>query len=311
MHQFIPTDGQHVVIKTSIVTIILNVILSVTKLIMGLFGRSSALVSDAAHSLSDVFSTVAVIIGARLSGVAADHDHPYGHEKFEAIASLFLAFILILTALGIGYGGLQSVISHIRGTGIIERPLPIALFGAALSIVVKEAMYQYTIIRARRVKSTSMKADAWHHRSDALSSIGSLIGIGGAMLGFVILDPIAATIIALIILRVAFKIMSHTIDQIVDKAPDDETMMKVKGVIMDVPGVKAIDEIRMRMHVEKMYVDLEIAVDTKLSLLEAHGIAERVHHDVEAHFPDVKHCAVHVNPENESHKKRMSHEQKH
>ncbi len=287
---------QDVVIKTSLVTIVWNVILSIVKLVMGLIGRSSALVSDAAHSLSDVFSTIAVIIGARLSGVAADHDHPYGHEKFEAIASLFLAIILILTALGIGYGGLMSVFNHLSGTHVIERPLPIALAGAGLSIVVKEAMYQYTVIRANQVKSTSMKADAWHHRSDALSSFGSLIGIGGAMLGVVILDPIAAFIIALIILRVAFKIMSHTIDQIVDKAPDDETAKQVISVIEAVRGVIGIDEIRMRMHVEKMYVDLEIAVDPSLSLKEAHAIAEQVHHDVESHFPDVKHCAVHVNP---------------
>jgi cation diffusion facilitator family transporter len=293
-----------VVVRTSVVTIIWNAVLSAVKLVMGLLGRSSALVSDAAHSLSDVFSTIAVIIGARLSGRDADHDHPYGHEKFEAVASLFLSAILIMSALFIGYGGIVSIIGHIAGTRTIEEPLPIALVGAGLSIVVKEVMYQYTIVRAKRVRSTSMEADAWHHRSDALSSLGSLFGIGGAMLGVLILDPSVAILIAIFILKVAFRITSHTIDELVDKAPDDATLEAVKACILKTDGVRAIDEIRMRMHVQKMYVDLEIAVDASLSLKDAHTIAERVHHEVETCFPDVKHCAVHVNPETPGKKDR-------
>jgi cation diffusion facilitator family transporter len=171
-----------------------------------------------------------------------------------------------------------------------------ALVAAVLSIALKEGMYWYTKAAAVKVRSDALMADAWHHRSDSLSSIGSLVGIGGAMLGFPILDPIASVIICLFIVKVSFEIFKDATDKMVDKACDDETIEAMKNVISGIDGVKGLDLIHTRLFGSKIYVDIEISADGELNLKQAHGIAENVHHTIEEKFADVKHCMVHVNP---------------
>ncbi|MEY8393118.1 cation diffusion facilitator family transporter [Lachnospiraceae bacterium 45-W7] len=197
--------NENAIIKQiSMVGIIGNIILCAFKMFAGIVGKSGAMVSDAVHSLSDVFATFIAFLGVKMSKRGADKAHPYGHERMECIASLILGLILLVTGLGIGKVGLQNIFS-----GNYEElaiPGAIALVAAILSIAVKEAMYWYTRHYAKILNSAAFMADAWHHRSDAFSSIGSLIGIGGAMLGFPVLDAIASVVICLFILKVAFDI---------------------------------------------------------------------------------------------------------
>lgn len=284
-----------VAIKVSIITIIVNLVLSVLKLIAGIIGHSKAMFSDAIHSASDVFSTVIVIIGIKLANKKADKDHPYGHERLECVASLILAMSLFLVGVGVGISGLKSIFL----SATIHKPGIVALIAAILSILIKEGMYWYTIIAARKINSTALKADAWHHRSDALSSIGSLIGIIGARLGFLKLDAIASIIICLFIFKVAIDIFKEAIDKMVDKSCDKETIDRIKSIVLENREVKNIDDVKTRLFGNKIYIDLEISVKQDKTLVEAHNIAEEVHDTLEKEMDLVKHCMVHVNPSEE------------
>lgn len=287
---------QKIIIRVSVISILVNALLVVLKLIAGVVASSSAMISDAVHSASDILTTVVVIIGAKISKKAPDKNHPYGHEKFEAIATTILSLTLIITAMGIAYQALTTLYYYFFHDLIIPIPGRLALIAALVSIGLKEAMYWFTYIYGKRVKSTAMVADAWHHRSDAMSSVGSLIGVGAAMLGYVFFDPIAALLIAFIVFHVAIKILRQAVDHIVDKSPNEEIQQAIKAAILRQKGVIHVDELRIRMHVEKMFVDCEIAVDENLSLQDAHDISECVHDAIEDEFCDVKHCMIHVNP---------------
>jgi len=278
-------------IKVSIITIIVNTILSLFKFIAGIVGLSSAMISDAIHSLSDVISTIIVIIGVKISNKKSDKSHQYGHERFEAIASFILGMILFVTGIFIGYSGILKII-----TGNIERPEFIAILAAIVSIITKEWMYWYTIRVAKKINSTALIADAWHHRSDSLSSIGSLLGILGAQLGFVILDPIASLIICIFILKVALEIIIDSIQKLVDKSVDEEIQSAMIKVIINTEGVIKLDSFKTRLFGTKIYVDVEISADKNLRLSVAHEIAKNVHNNIESNFKNVKHCMVHVNP---------------
>lgn len=276
---------------TLLVTIVMNTILTMIKLVAGLVGHSASMISDGIHSLSDVISSIGVLIGFRLSQKPADFSHPYGHEKFEPILSKILSFILCLTGLSIGYSAIETIVSHHYLT-----PGSVTIWAALLSIAVKEWMYHYTLYQAKKINSTALAADAWHHRSDSLSSIGALIGIIGARLGFPILDPLAALIITVIILKVAIQIFIEATNQVIDKAASPQLIAQIKQQIEQVDGVLAIDSLKTRIHSNRIYVDLEISVDPTLSLIKAHAIAEQVHYQLEHHLPQIKHCTVHVNP---------------
>jgi len=278
--------------KISAVSIVCNMLLTAFKLIAGFVANSAALIADAVHSASDVLGSLIVMIGAVFSHKAPDESHPYGHEKMECIASILLGNILFLVAIAIGYSGIEKIIS---GTAI-KVPGSLALVAAAVSIVVKEALYWYTIIGARKINSVSLKAEAWHHRSDALSSIGSFAGVLGARLGYPILDPIAAIVISLFILKVAFSIFKESIDRLVDHSCGEVETDKMVDALKTVPGILGVDDIKTRLFGSRTYVDVEIRADGEQKLVEAHAIAEDAHHKLEEEFPDVKHCTVHVNP---------------
>ena len=288
-------------VKVSTVSIILNIILSLLKLVAGIFGKSMAMLSDAVHSLSDVFGSIIVIIGVKISKKKEDSDHQYGHDRMECLASLALGAILFLTGALLIYEGIKKIVS---GTSI-STPGQIALIAAIVSIVVKEGMYWYTKINANRINSDALKAEAWHHRSDALSSIGSLIGVAGAMLGLKILDPVMGCVIGVVIIKVSYDIAKGSVDKMVDKACDDDTVDALKKEVEKVSGVKELDIIKTRMFGTKIYVEIEISVDGNMILKDAHDIAEQVHDNIEKDFENVKHCTVHVNPYGYKHKRKQ------
>lgn len=281
-------------VKTSVITIIINAALTVFKLLAGILGASYALISDAVHSASDVFSSVIVIIGVKISAKQADKKHPFGHERFECVAAILLAVVLFATGVGIGYTGVTNIINGEYKNFAV--PGVIALVAAAVSIVVKEGMFWYTIKAAKKVNSSALKADAWHHRSDALSSIGSLIGVIGGMCGVPILDSIACIVICLFILKAAIQIFLDAIKKMTDEACDEKTETEIKEFIAGCDGVLRVDSLLTRMFGNRIYVIAEIACDGALPLTEAHAVAEAVHEGIENNFPLVKHVTVHVNP---------------
>ncbi|MBN1044703.1 MULTISPECIES: cation diffusion facilitator family transporter [unclassified Clostridium] len=276
--------------RVSIVTIIGNVLLSIIKIGIGIIASSKAMIADGVHSLSDVFSTIGVIIGLKLSSKKADKEHPYGHEKFESLTSVFLGIMLLLVSLGIGFSGIKNLVY-----GNYSIPGSLAIFAAVISIVSKEAMYWYTLKYAEKINSTSLKADAWHHRSDSFSSIGALIGIIGARMGFPMLDPAIALVISIIIIKVSYDILKQSINQLMDTSVGDNAIKKMNAAIHSIDGVKNIDNLKTRLHANKVYVDVEISVESDISVEEGHKIAMNVHNIIEEN-KDVKHCMVHVNP---------------
>ena len=287
-------DEKKIVDRLSRVGIFGNILLAAFKLFAGIFGKSGAMVSDAVHSLSDVFATLIAWSGVRLSRRAEDAEHPYGHERLECVASLLLGLILAGTGIGIGWSGIRKLSGE---GGSIEIPTLLPLIAAVISIVVKEGMYQYTMHYAKALDSAAFKADAWHHRSDAISSVGSFIGIGLAKLGLPFMDPVASIIICLLILKVAFDISRDAVYKMLDTSCDNAFEQRLRTFIGSQDGVGRIDLLRTRQFGNRIYVDLEIAVKPDISLRDAHGIAERVHSAVEQEFPNVKHVMIHVNPE--------------
>ena len=278
--------------KVSVITIILNLALSLFKFIIGFVGHSQALVSDAVHSASDVVSTIAVMFGVNMSAKKSDSSHPYGHERIESIFSIILAMMLFITGLGIGITAIKTIISGAE----IAIPEKITLVAAIVSIGVKEWMYHFTKRTAIKIDSSSLLADAWHHRSDALSSIGSLIGIGGALLGFKICEPIASIVICIFIAKASIEIFMDAVNRLIDRACSDEEIEEIRKYIMEIDGVKRIDSLMTRRFGSKIYVDLEIAEDPDITLRAAHDIAERVHDNIENKIENIKHCMIHVNP---------------
>lgn len=287
-------NPQTIVNRVTSIGIIGNVILSLFKFLAGIFGHSSAMVSDAIHSLSDVLATFIAWLGIRLSMQAPDREHPYGHERLECVASLLLGAILFGTGLMIGLSGLKTILAgHYEE---LQAPECIALIAAVVSIATKEGMFWYTRHYAKVLNSAAFMADAWHHRSDALSSIGSLIGIGGAMLGFPILDPLASVAIAVCIIKVAYDILKDAVSKMLDTACSNEYEKKLADFISAQDGVDRLDVLHTRMFGNKIYIDAEISVDGDKSLTDAHEIAESVHTQVEKHFDNIKHIMIHVNP---------------
>lgn len=290
------TEFQTIANKVSFITIIGNVVLSVIKLLAGIVAHSGAMISDAVHSASDVFSTFVVIIGIKLASKEPDKEHPYGHERLECVAAIILAVVLLITGLGIGMDALNNIIKG--NYNALQIPGTLALVAAIVSIVSKEGMYWYTRHYAKKIDSGALMADAWHHRSDAFSSIGALIGIGGAMLGFPVMDSIASLVIFVFIAKASTDIFKDAMDKMVDHSCDEETEKQIYDCIMKNENVKGIDLLQTRIFGNKIYVDVEIQADPSYTLQEAHDIAEVVHDGIEQDFPKVKHIMVHVNPAN-------------
>ena len=287
-------DFEKTATRVSLVSVAGNAALSVFKLLAGILAHSGAMISDAVHSASDVMSSFIVIIGVKLSVRAPDKEHPYGHERFECVAAIVLAVVLAVTGLLIGYKAIGSIDAK-GGAQVV--PGVLALIAAVVSIAVKEAMYWYTRYYGKRLNSTSLMANAWHHRSDALSSVGALIGIAGARLGHPVMEPLASLVICVFILKAAYDIFRDAMGKMVDRAADTETEKSLTDCVLSEKEVRGVDKLRTREFGSRIYVDLEIRLDGSMTLYDAHAIAERVHDRIEREFPSVKHIMVHVNPD--------------
>lgn len=286
--------------KVGLVTIILNILLTLAKVIGGIVAKSTSLISDGVHSASDVLSTIVVIIGAKMATKKADKEHPFGHERMESVALVLLAVLLAATAIGLGYNGVTSIISFFKGeyqttSGYL---VYLALGFALSSILVKGWMYFYTKKKAVMLNSETLKADAIHHLTDSISSIASVVGIVGLIIGgnIVILDPIMTLIIAVFILKVSYDILMDGVNELVDKAAPEEFIDKITKDIKETDGVLAINSLKSRMFGNKIYIELEIAVSDSLTVLEGHDIAHRVHDKLEGKYDNIKHCMIHIDP---------------
>ena len=288
--------NEELALKVSRNTLVGNILLTAFKLFAGIFARSAAMVSDAVHSLSDVLADLIVMTGIRMSNKRSDKEHPYGHERLECVAGILLSFILFSVGILIGWRGMESILAGHYDELVI--PGVLALIAAILSIMIKEAMFWYTRAAAKKTGSVALSASAWHHRSDAMSSLGSFAGIFGARLGFPVLDAVACVIICICIVKVAIDIFREAVAKMTDKACDDDVVNALRTLVLEQAQVIAIDQLKTRMFGNKFYVDVEICADGDTSLYDAHDIAQTVHDAIETRFPKVKHCMVHVNPRN-------------
>jgi cation diffusion facilitator family transporter len=288
---------KNIIVKVSIWTMILNALLAVMKIITGIIGKSSAIISDAVNSISDVVTAVAVMIIGRFSRKDRDIDHPYGHEKYESLASVFLGVALLLTAFEIGKNGIITLYDFLRFGTPIQAPNIVALIAGVLTIVIKECMYQYTIHNAKKANSASLIAMSYDHRSDELTALGVIIGIAGSMwLGLTFLEPIASVVVCVLIFVEGIKVIGTGVSQVVDQAADKTVEEQVRSIVASQKGILHLDDLKTRLSGMRLFVDIEIAVDPKLTIYEAHHYAQVLHDEIESQMPDVIHCMIHVNP---------------
>ncbi|MCH5299579.1 MAG: cation transporter [Ruminococcus sp.] len=281
-------------VKVSAVSIIGNAVLSLFKFLVGIIAHSGAMVSDAVHSASDVFSSIIVIIGVKISSEKSDRDHPYGHERFECVAAIVLSVTLFFSGLFIGHTAIENLTSEKLRTMAI--PGVLALVAAAISIICKEVMYWYTRFYAKRYDSGALMADAWHHRSDALSSVGALIGIAGARMGFPMLDTIASLFICLFIIKAAYDIFKNAVSQMVDRSCSEEMEQAIMQCAAEQDDVIRVGLIQTRVFGNRIYADIEVCAHGNITLAQSHEIAQRVHNAIEERFPKIKHIMVYVRP---------------
>ena len=286
--KFLKNEG----IKISIITIVINFILFLFKLITGIIGNSKAMISDAIHSLSDVLTTILVIFGLIISNKEADKRHPYGHERIECVFGIILSFFLLITGCYIGYFGIISIIKFDE----ILIPTMLPLIAAIISILIKEIMYHITKKVAKKINSSSLEADAWHHRSDALSSVGSFIGILGAKLGIPLLDPICSIVICLIIIKSSIEIFINAISQMLDTSCDQNTINEITNFIKKDKSIIDVTNIKTRLFGSKMYIEVEVLIDGKKTLKDVNNIITKIHDNIEEKYSNVKHCNISVIP---------------
>ena len=284
--------------KITIACIIGNIVLSALKLVAGIIGGSKAMIADSLHSASDIVATSVVLVGIKVAQKPADSEHPYGHGKVEPIAAAFVGVTLIFAAFIIVKGIVESIINQTFGT-----PTFLALAAAVVSIVVKEIMFRITYAAGKKIKSESIMADAWHHRSDAYSSIGTFIGILGAIIGgkfgirfLQYLDPIAGAVVACMIFKVAYDILKHAVKGLMDSSPEGEQLMKIWDAAAGIEGIVTVSDIKARYIGQRLFIDLEIGVDSERSVDEGHTLAAFARSRIIDSVPDAYEVMVHVEP---------------
>lgn len=283
-----------IAMRVSGVCMLVNAGLCLMKLAAGLLSSSKALVSDGINSAFDVVSGVIVIIGARLSRRNADTEHPYGHERFESVATVVLAVVLFVTAVFTGHTAIEDLTDGAYRTR--ELPGALSMAAALVSMAAKEILYWYTKGNAEKIGSLALKAEAWDHRADVIATAGALLGIMLTRYGVLQGDLFASLFVCLFIVRTAYKAFREAMGQMVDKSCGEKMLGDLRECVLSVEGVSGIDLLRVRMFGNKYYVDLEISEDGAIPLYQAHAVAEQVHDSIESRFPDVKHIMVHVNP---------------
>ena len=276
-----------------------NVVLLVFKFVAGIVGHSAAMVADAVHSLSDFVTDVIVLIFVHISGKPKDKSHDYGHGKFETLATTVVSMSLLVVAAGILYSGVIKIVAWANGAQL-EAPGMLALWAALLSIVLKEATFRYSMVKARQLHSQAVEANAWHHRSDAFSSVGTAVGIGGAIfLGerWTVLDPVASVIVGLFIVKVSLNLLRVGIGDLMEQSLPDEVEAEILRLAASVPGVSEPHDLRTRRIGNHYAIELHILMDGDLSLREAHEKASQVEELLRSHYGEETHIAVHVEPQ--------------
>lgn len=284
--------------KVTLIGSVVNAVLIAVKLVAGIFGRSTALIADGVHSLTDFVSDVIVLIFVKIAGKPSDKGHDYGHGKFETLATLIIGLILLVAGVGLGYEGVSRIVGCLRGN-ILPEPSWIALAVAIISIIAKEILFRYTIRRGKSLDSAAVTANAWHHRSDAISSLGTAVGIGGAIfLGqkFRVLDPIAAVVVSLFIIKSGYDIMKPCIDELLESSLPDSQVKEIENIIMSTPGVKGFHRLRTRRVGNVVAVDLHIKLPGYLQLVEAHDIASAVEAAIKTRFGRNSIINIHMEP---------------
>mgnify|MGYP000139167375 FL=1 len=291
--------------KVTFVTLVgsvVNIILTVFKIFAGVLGRSTAMIADGIHSLSDLLSDIVVIVFVKISAKGRDKDHDYGHGKFETFATLIISLMLIVVAVNLMSGGINKIRQILDG-GEVSSPGMIALWAAVASIVLKEILYRYTIIQGKALNSPMMIANAWHHRSDAFSSVGSLLGIAGAIfLGdkFVILDPITGCVISIFILVMAVKMSVPAIKELLDVSLPDDVEEKIEATAKSVKGVVDLHELKTRREGPGIIMEGHLVLDSDISLKEAHNISKKVEESLRKEFGPETQISLHLEPEDDA-----------
>lgn len=278
--------------KVTLISIMWNIILTLIKILGGVVGKSNAMIADGLHSASDIISSLGVLIGNKIARTPHDKEHNYGHEKAETLVSFLLSMILIYVALTISFNGVNSLL-HLED---VQVPTFLPLIISVISIGIKEYQYRITIKVAKKINSPSLKADAWHHRSDALSSVAAFIGIGGSLLGFKALDPIATVIVGLFVAKVGLDIFKEAINELMDYSIDEKDELQIISIANSTEGVLNIGELRTRKHGSMAYVDLTICVNKDLTVLDGHEIANKLEISILEELQIVKGITVHVEP---------------
>ena len=284
--------------KVTLVGGAVNVLLLVFKFVAGILGHSAAMVADAVHSLSDFVTDVIVLAFVRISSKPKDKSHDYGHGKYETLAMTIIGMALLAAAIGIIYGGALKIADWLGGQRL-EAPGTLALWAALLSVVLKEAVYRYSMLKARQLNSQAVEANAWHHRSDALSSVGTAIGIGGAIfLGqrWTVLDPLASVIVGAFIVKVAIELLGRGIGDLLEQSLPDEIETEILQLAATVPGISEPHDLRTRRIGDHYAIELHILVDGDIPLREAHDRASEVEQLLRNHYGDDTHVVVHVEP---------------
>ena len=284
--------------KLTLICLLGNLVLTVLKFIAGFIGRSSAMLADAAHSLSDILTDIILLFGVHLGSKPADKEHPYGHGRIETLCALFISLFLVVVAGSIFYASLKEIL-HILKDSSIQKPGVIALIMAFISIVIKELMYQYSIKVGHKINSLAVVANAWHHRSDAFSSVAALIGIGGAILlggKWTFLDPLVGIIISIIILVMGIKMSKSAIDEIIDRALPEEEIKRIKKIALSIEGIKNPHAIKTRRSSYRIFIDLHIDIAKETSFVQAHEKTSQLEKELKKVYGQASIIIVHAEP---------------
>ena len=286
------------IFKVTWIGSMVNFLLLTFKFVAGIVGHSAAMVADAVHSLSDFVTDIIVIVFVRISGKPEDEEHNYGHGKYETLATAIIGLVLFVVGVGILYNGTKSVIHTIEGKPLAA-PSMLAFIAAALSIILKECLFRYTVHKSKNLNSQALVANAWHHRSDALSSIGTFIGIGGAIcLGekWRILDPLAAIVVSIFIMKVSIKLLKPCVDELLERSLPVETENKILAIILSFPEVSSPHHLRTRRIGNHIAIEVHIRMDGKTPLVEAHSLASKIEKQLKDNFGDDTHVGIHMEP---------------
>lgn len=295
------TTRKKKIYKVTIIGSIVNFILLIFKLLAGIFGHSSAMIADAAHSISDFFSDIVVILFVRISAKPQDDTHDYGHGKFETLASLIVGIVLAMAGIGFFIDGFEKTLAFFKGESI-EDPGWIAFAAALISVIAKEGLFRYTINAEKKINSPALAANAWHHRSDALTSIAVLIGTGGAIIlgsKWRVLDPMAAVVVSVFIIKAAYSLMKPSLDELLEKSLPENVKTDISQIISSTPGIKGMHKLRTRRIGSQIAIEAHITMDGNMSLTESHAITTEIEKKLRQEFGNGALITLHMEPSND------------